>query len=296
MVNLCGEIVYNKMNTVRGDCILTNNWRKLCSAYELDLAKTFECGQCFRWDADDKGIYSGVVAGHFAKIKEEDNNIFIKSTNEDHDFWNNYFDLYSDYEIAHKRMQQDEYLRESVDFGRGIRILRQEGWETLCSFIISQCNNIPRIKKIIKNLCEFFGEKKQFEGEVYYTFPSAETVLELGLKELDKIKAGYRVAYLMSAAAAVNSGSLNIELLSELSYLDAKKELLKISGVGEKVANCVLLFGLNKTEAFPEDVWIKKALKEKLSPDFNPQSLGEYAGLAQQYIFFRIREENRLKS
>jgi len=296
MVNLCGEIVYNKMNTVRGDCILTNNWRKLCSAYELDLTKTFECGQCFRWDADDKGIYSGVVAGHFAKIKEEDNNIFIKSTNEDHDFWNNYFDLYSDYEIAHKRMQQDEYLRESVDFGRGIRILRQEGWETLCSFIISQCNNIPRIKKIIKNLCEFFGEKKQFEEEVYYTFPSAETVLELGLKELDKIKAGYRAAYLMSAAAAVNSGSLNIELLSKLSYLDAKKELLKISGVGEKVANCVLLFGLNKTEAFPEDVWIKKALKEKLSPDFNPQSLGEYAGLAQQYIFFRIREENRLKS
>ncbi len=275
---------------------MTNNWRKLCSAYELDLTKTFECGQCFRWDADDKGIYSGVVAGHFAKIKEEDNNIFIKSTNEDHDFWNNYFDLYSDYEIAHKRMQQDEYLRESVDFGRGIRILRQEGWETLCSFIISQCNNIPRIKKIIKNLCEFIGEKKQFEEEVYYTFPSAETVLELGLKELDKIKAGYRAAYLMSAAAAVSSGNLDLEALKNLSFSDAKKKLLKISGVGEKVANCVLLFGLNKTEAFPEDVWIKKALKEKLSPDFNPQSLGEYAGLAQQYIFFRIREENRLKS
>lgn len=276
--------------------ILNNKWIKLCSAYELDLIKTFECGQCFRWDADENGVYRGVVDGHFAVIKKEDDNIFIKSTNEDLDFWKNYFDLYSDYELAHAKMQEEEYLKESVEFGRGIRILRQEGWETLCSFIISQCNNIPRIKKIVKSMCELFGEKKEFEGEVYYAFPSAQTILELQPDELDKIKAGYRAAYLISAATAVISGNLDLEALKNLSFSDAKKKLLGINGVGEKVANCVLLFGLNKTEAFPEDVWIKKALNEKLSSGFDPQSLGEHAGLAQQYIFYRIREENRLKS
>lgn len=275
---------------------MSNNWQKLCSAYELDLIKTFECGQCFRWDADESGVYSGVVSGHFAKIKETDGSIFIKSTNEDLEFWKNYFDLHTDYSLAHDKMQEEEYLKDSVKFGHGIRILRQEGWETLCSFIISQCNNIPRIKKIIKSLCELFGEKKEFEGEVYYSFPSAEIILELEPAELNKIKAGYRAEYLINAAAAVSSGRLNLEALGELSYSDAKKELLSIRGVGEKVANCVLLFGLNKTEAFPEDVWIKKALKDELSPDFDPQSLGKYAGLAQQYIFYRIREENRLKS
>lgn len=276
--------------------IFNDNWEKLCSSYELDLIKTFECGQCFRWNADNCGVYSGVVRGHFAKIKNENCDVLIKSSNNDIEFWKNYFDLNSDYELAHNQMRKEEYLKKSVEFGRGIRILKQEAWETLCSFIVSQCNNIPRIKKIIRSLCELFGEKKQFEEDFYYTFPSAGSVFKLNSDELGRIKAGYRAAYIMSAAEAVSSGNINLDYLKILNYNDAKKKLMDINGVGEKVANCVLLFGLNKTEAFPEDVWIKKALKEKLSPDFDPKSLGEYAGLAQQYIFYTIREENRIKS
>lgn len=275
---------------------MSSNWRKLCPASELDIVKTFECGQCFRWDVDENGVYKGVASEHFAKIKEENGSVFIMSSNDDREFWKRYFDLQSDYEEAHMKMENDEYLRESIDFGRGIRILRQNEWEALCSFIISQCNNIPRIKKIIKSLCELFGDKKEFGGEIYYAFPTAEKISSLEPKELDGIRAGYRAAYILSAAKAVYAGGLDLNRLNEMGYNEAKKELLGISGVGEKVANCVLLFGLHKTEAFPEDVWIKKALKEKLSPNFDPESLGEYAGLAQQYIFYRIREENRLKS
>lgn len=260
---------------------------KLCSTKELSIEKTFECGQCFRWNRGEDGIYRGVVRGHYAEVTELGNEVYITSDAPD-SMWREYFDLETDY-AAVSRSFTGEYLSECTRYGMGIRILRQEPWETLCSFIISQCNNISRIKGIVERLCENFGERAESNGTEYYSFPSAQRLAELSAEELSCIRAGYRAEYIICAARAVASGELDLEALKACDYRQAKKTLRTVHGVGEKVANCVVLFGLWHMEAFPIDVWIKRALKEHFPPDFDPKSLGEYAGLAQQYIFYYTR-------
>lgn len=262
---------------------------RLASSEELDIVKTFECGQCFRWNRDGNGVYSGVAYGYPAKVWEEDGSVFIKSAAPD-SLWRDYFDLEHDYDVMSRPFYEaGEYLRECTQYGRGIRILRQESWEALCSFIISQCNNISRIKGIVERLCESFGTETEFEGEKYYTFPSAETLAALMPEDLAVLRCGYRAPYIINAAHAAVSGKLDLEALKTADSDSAKKALKAINGIGEKVANCVVLFGLYHMEAFPIDVWIKRALKEHFPPDFDPAVLGEYAGLAQQYIFFYAR-------
>ena len=264
------------------------NVTDLCSVSELDIVKTFECGQCFRWNADENGVYRGVAMNFPAKIWTEDGRVFIKSDAPE-DLWRDYFDLDRDYAAISCGFDGGEYLAKCVDFGMGIRILRQEPWEALCSFIISQCNNIKRIKGIVERLCSMYGEKAELDGELFFTFPSAHTLSKVTEADLAPLRSGYRAAYIVNAAAAVDSGLIDLEALIEADYLTAKKELLKLSGIGEKVANCVVLFGLYHMEAFPIDVWIRRALKEHFPPDFDPDALGKYAGLAQQYIFFYAR-------
>jgi len=261
---------------------------RLASATELDIVKTFECGQCFRWNADEKGIYHGVAMGYPAQVWTEDGEVFLRSCGSE-ELWREYFDLERDYAAITADFHAGEYLDECIAYGMGIRILRQEPWEALCSFIISQCNNIKRIKGIVERLCETYGDKEEFEGRVYFTFPSALTLSRLAEEDLSMLRCGYRAAYIITAAKSVAAGETVLDELIAADWRSAKNELLKLHGIGEKVANCVVLFGLYHMEAFPIDVWIKRALKEHFPPDFDPASLGEYAGLAQQYIFFNAR-------
>lgn len=263
---------------------------KLSTAAELDLVKTFECGQCFRWNADENGVYYGVAFGHCAKLWQEGEDIFICS-DAPLEFWRHYFDLERDYELISRNFHDGGYLQQCTEYGMGIRILRQEPWEALCSFIISQCNNIKRIKGIVERLCESFGDELTFDGRRFYSFPQPEKLLGMSADELSCLRCGYRAEYILVAAEAVASGRLELESLIHANWLHAKKELMSLKGIGEKVANCVVLFGLYHMEAFPIDVWIKRALKQHFSADFRPESLGEYAGLAQQYIFYYARSQ-----
>lgn len=260
----------------------------LCSAEEMDISKTFECGQCFRWNADESGVYRGIAYGYPAKLWTENGRVFL-SSRAPAELWRAYFDLDRDYTEISKGFCGGEYLDACISYGMGIRILRQEPWEALCSFIISQCNNIKRIKGIVERLCALYGNRVEFVGDIYYTFPSAQRLSQLSAEDLAPLRSGYRAAYIVSAATAVASGAFDLDALIRTDYVTAKKELLKLNGIGEKVANCVVLFGLNHMEAFPIDVWIRRALKEHFPPDFDPNTLGEYAGLAQQYIFFYAR-------
>ena len=265
----------------------------LCSAAELDPVKTFECGQCFRWNADEKGDYWGVARGKAAKIIREEDKVYIVTSRADYEeLWRDYLDMDRDYECIRKSFDAGEYLAICAEFGAGIRILRQERWEALCSFIISQCNNIPRIKGIVEKLCAAYGDKIEFEGRTFYSFPSPECIAKLESEDLAHIRSGYRAAYIVNAARAVVSGEIDLEALAAADPDTAMKGLLSLNGVGKKVANCALLFGLGHMDAFPIDVWMKRALKEHFAPDFNPASLGEYAGLAQQYIFYYARSGN----
>lgn len=262
---------------------------RLCSAQELDLVKTFECGQCFRWNADENGVYYGVCRGFPAKVWQERGLVYIMSEAPE-SLWRDYFDLDRDYARISRGFNGGEYLDKCVEYGMGIRILRQEPWEALCSFIISQCNNITRIKGIVERLCKEFGDKIEFDGREFYSFPSAEKLAVLEEADLAVLRSGYRAPYIINAARQIVSGSLKLDELINCHSDSAKKALKELNGVGEKVANCVVLFGLYHMEAFPIDVWIKRALKEHFPKDFDPATLGPYAGLAQQYIFFHIRE------
>lgn len=264
---------------------------RLCSVKELDMSKTFECGQCFRWNLGEDGVYRGVVSGYYAEVSTHDGEVYITSDAPD-ELWSEYFDLSTDYASVSASFT-GEYIEKCVQYGSGIRILRQDGWEALCSFIISQCNNISRIKGIVERLCESFGDKLP-DGE-HYAFPSAETISRLTVDELSCIRAGYRAEYIVAAAQAVVNGEIDFSELRACDYRQAIKTLRTIRGVGEKVANCVVLFGLWHMEAFPVDVWMRRALAENFPPDFKPESLGRYAGLAQQYIFYYARSMGREK-
>lgn len=265
---------------------------RLASAEEMDLAKTFECGQCFRWNADADGVYTGVAFGHAARIWREGDGIFVRS-DAPVSLWRDYFDLGRDYGAISRGFSGGEYLADCIEYGQGIRILRQEPWEALCSFIISQCNNIKRIKGIVERLCREYGDEIELDGECFYTFPDAARLAALDEGELAPLRCGYRAAYIIAASRAVADGALKLDALIEADYTEAKARLLALPGVGEKVANCVVLFGLRHMEAFPIDVWIRRALREHFPPDFDPASLGEYAGLAQQYIFYYAREHGK---
>ena len=260
----------------------------LTTADKLNIEKTFECGQCFRWNRQPNGVYTGVASGYAAKVWTDGTRVFIRS-DAPKAFWENYFDLSRDYAAITAAFDGGDYLKECIEFAYGIRILRQDSWEALCSFIISQCNNISRIKGIVERLCALFGERIEMDGEEFYTFPDPQTLAGLTEAELAPLRSGYRAAYVISAARAVADGETDLEYLTTVDWKTAKKQLLGLYGVGEKVANCVVLFGLYHMEAFPVDTWIRKALKAHFPPDFDPASLGEYAGLAQQYIFYNAR-------
>jgi len=257
---------------------------------DFDLVKTLECGQCFRWNADENGIYTGVALGTVVRLRRCGESVFITGTAEDFNTkWHGYFDLDRDYAEVRRKLCIDDFMHKSTAFGAGIRILHQDKWEVLCSFIISQNNNIPRIKRIVEALCLNFGQKLESNGKEYYTFPSAQRLAMVSIESLEPLRCGYRAAFIIHAARAVASGAVDLDALSRCSPAVARAVLKTLNGVGDKVADCVLLFGLHMLDAFPLDVWMKKAVNKYYGKNFDPGIFSPYAGIAQQYIFNYVR-------
>lgn len=263
---------------------------ELCGVQELNPQRTFDCGQCFRWNADAEGKYRGVASGKAAVVWAEAGRTYIECAAGDIYFWRDYLDMETDYAEARRSIEVCNYLRDCAAYGEGIRILRQDKWEALCSFIISQCNNIPRIKGIVEKLCSLYGEPVEAPWGEARAFPTAERVADLSEEALAPLRSGYRAPYILAAARAVAGGDIDLDATALLPCGEARAELKKLNGVGDKVANCVVLFGLHQLDAFPVDVWIKRALASNMPKGFDPSSLGKYAGLAQQYMFFHARE------
>lgn len=269
------------------ECKKTDSGIKIYPVKNLDLAQTLDCGQSFRW-SPCKGGFCGVANRKSVVMRMCDNTLYIDNATVD-DFnkiWRNYLDLDLDYgKIKDEISSIHPVLKEASTYAPGIRILQQEPYEALCTFIISQNNNIKRIKGIVQRLCENFGDMLD-DGE--YAFPTAEKMAKLKEEDLAPLRAGFRNRYLIDGAKKVYSGEVNLEKCRTLSYEEAQKELMKITGVGIKVADCTLLFGLHRIEAFPLDVWMKRAMA-KLFPTMTANDFGKYAGIAQQYIFHYSR-------
>lgn len=249
----------------------------------FDLALTLDCGQAFRWKKTDENEWHGVAFSKPLTLKQTENgNVFIGTDEEDFEnIWKPYFDLDRDYDYLCNRFRQDDHLARAVDECYGIRLLRQEPWEAVCSFIISANNNIPRIKGIIDRLCRLLGEHL---GGDDYAFPTPEMVAAAGIEGLAPIRAGFRAKYIIDAAEKVASEAVDLNKIFSLSLDDGRDELIKIKGVGEKVAQCALLYGFGKVDAFPVDVWVKRIMAE-LYPNGLPECTNGVRGIAQQYLF-----------
>ena len=265
---------------------------------------TLECGQIFRYFPVEEGYL--VLSGEKACIltSEKDKTVVL-CNDEDEGYFYNYFDLKTDYKSIFQRAQTSNYeiLKNASSLGKGVRILRQDREEMLFSFLISQNNNIPRIKKAVNSLAEKLGNKKSFNGHDYYTFPTAKK-LNLQTEEFFKeVGLGYRSSYMKTVSEWVNSGQM--QGLENLSREEVKQALMQIKGVGEKVADCVCLFGFSFTESFPVDVWIEKIYREDFCGNLTNRSkiteffLNEFkgdAGYFQQYLFYYKRSlENKNK-
>lgn len=247
----------------------------------FSLSLCFDCGQAFRWEKNN-GNWHGVVKNKVLDAKKVDDGILLYTSMEDYkNIWYDYFDLARDYEEILERFAVDENLKLAVDEFYGIRVLNQDPWETLCSFIISQNNNIPRIKGIIKRLCENFGEPL---GKTDFAFPSPQVIADLSLDDLAPLRAGFRNKYILDAAQKVANGDVDVYELKNMPIEMARNELLKIKGVGEKVAECTLLYGCGHINAFPKDVWVKRIMEE-MYKDGLPKCTNGVQGIAQQYLF-----------
>ncbi len=255
---------------------------------------TFDCGQCFRWNRESDGSYSGVAMGHAVNLKYESGDIVITGAKEaDRALWEEYLDTKRDYSEIKKKISVVPAVREAVAYGGGIRILKQEFFETLISFIISQQSSIPKIKRSVEMLCGKYGEPISLSGKTYYSFPTPEAMKDATVKDYEAFGVGYRAKYIERAVKGVLSGDIDAERISRMTTAEAKKTLLGIYGVGNKVADCVLLFSLARFDSFPKDVWIGRVVVEDLGGRSGEELFGEYSGFAQQYLFYWKRALGR---
>lgn len=258
-----------------------NGYITLTDFGTFDLGLSADCGQAFRWQCDDEGFWHGIVCGKYLKAKQNGDSITLYTTQDDFDsLWRTYFDLDTDYDEICRTISADKNIGKAVACCPGIHILRQDPWEALCSFIISQNNNIPRIKGIISRLCESFGD--EIEGG--FAFPDAKRLASLTPEDLAPLRAGFRAKYIIDAALKVATGEVDFKKISSSPIEFGREELQKICGVGAKVAECTLLYGFYKTDAFPVDVWVKRIMAE-MYPDGFPQCAQGMRGIAQQYLF-----------
>ena len=279
----------------------------------FDVGKTFDCGQCFRFDEVKESChqkeFSGVAFGRFVSFAQDGDKIYIYgSTLEDYEnIWKDFLDIERDYVEVERDIlshSSNGTLIRAIEYGRGIRILKQDKFECIISFIISQNNNIPRIKKIIENLSRecgepiFIGEemKKHLSSDVLpYSFPTPEAIYNLGESGLSNLKVGFRAKYIFDAVRRILSGELSIyDVVQQESTEKAIEMLCTVKGIGVKVASCALLFSFARLDAFPVDVWIKRVGEKYFTEEkeFTGKLFGKYAGIAQQYLFYYERYTN----
>ena len=258
----------------------------------FDLAQILECVQCFRWEGTGTD-YTGIAHGRQLRLMINGDSLVLKdvSLGEFDAVWKDYFDLGRDYCEIRQAYSVDESLAKAVGFSPGLRLMRQDPWETLVTFILSQNSNIPRIKKMVALLCSHFGETLPGGG---HTFPTPEALAARSPDDLAPIKPGYRAPYIIDAARQIAGGKLCLRALQGLPSDDIHKALLQIHGVGPKVAECVLLFGFGRIERCPMDVWMKRVMST-LYPTGFPADLQPTAGIAQQYLFHYARSVPALK-
>jgi len=262
------------------------NIAKLTLPDNFDLRQTLNCGQCFRFSEPSENRFCGVAFDRYIDMQLKQNVLEIYCEQEYADtVLKDFFDLNFDYDSLNASLSKDQTLKAAIEYAGGIRILKQPAWETLCSFILSQNNNIKRITGIIERLCECFGNDI---GDGHYSFPSAQKLATLSVDDLAPLRSGFRAKYVIDAAKKVASGEVNLEEVRNSDTDSAREILMRINGVGPKVADCTLLFGFHKLDAFPKDVWIKRIM-EKYYPNGLPEFAIEYGGIAQQYLFHYIR-------
>lgn len=266
---------------------------------DFDLKHIFECGQCFRWIPCEEGSYHGIVSGKAVNVSYQEGILTIENTTEKDfvDLWYEYFDLGTDYSVIKAALSKDPILKEAIETGYGIRLLRQDFWETMISFIISSNNLIPRIMKIVETLSCAFGTRISEESN-YCCFPEAAALSGATLEKVQQCRAGYRGKYIYETAQRMTRENITKEALVKIDTESARKELMKFSGVGPKVADCILLYSGIKFDVFPTDVWVKRVMEELYMKEeatlkeiqlYAKTKFGDLAGYAQQYLFYHAR-------
>ncbi len=266
----------------------------------------FECGQAFRWRKEEDDSYTTIAFNRVLNVRREGGDIVLSPTNREdfHRIWYNYFDLDRDYNEIKEELSKDEILKQATKFGHGIRILNQDPFEMIISFIISANNQIPRIKKAIECIAENYGEKiptrGQYQGEDFYSFPSPEKLSQALAEDLREIcRVGFRDKRIVESSKMIAAGDIDMEEIFHMTRDQGKETLMALPGVGPKVSDCILLFGFNKDQAFPVDVWVKRVMEHfYLKEDTNVKKIGyhgarlfgDLAGFAQQYLFYYARE------
>ena len=292
---------------------IDDNYIVIKGLKKFNIKQILECGQCFRWEKVSDTNYIVVAYRKVIEIVQEDDNVTIYNTNlkDFEEIWKDYFDLETDYSIIKDELAKDELLSKSVEFGYGIRILNQEPFEILISFIVSARNSIPAIMKTIKKISERWGDKIEYKGNTYYAFPTPNQIKEAQLEEIKETGASFRSKYILDTIGRVNEALenpndeelsiYNLEYIKSLDTDECHVALQKFMGVGAKVADCIMLFSMAKKSAFPVDVWVKRAMIHfYVAPDvslnkirvFGRDKFGELSGLAQQYLFYYARENN----
>ena len=261
----------------------------------INLEKIHASGQSFRWTRVGETVFRIPHAGILVEVQQVDKNTIRLncSDNEFRSVWKDYFDLETDYNQINGRVcvEEDSFLFKAMERQKGVRILKQDLWEMLITSIITQNRNIPAIRKSVELLSSKAGNRhKGMGGTEFWSFPSAKQIYNMPDEALDECKVGYRSRYIRYAAEAVVSGRLNLEELGKITDQECRNRLLELCGVGEKVAACVMLFGLHRLNAFPVDVWMKRILENEYPDGYPFQSYSPYNGVYQQYMFAYYRE------
>lgn len=278
----------------------------LRNAKSFEPVHIFECGQCFRWNKEEDGSYTGVIKNSVINVKKIGNDVEFTGVCDENikQICEEYFNLQTNYEAIKEKLSNiDIYLKNSIEYGNGIRILKQDLWETLLSFIISANNNIPRIKTIIERIAKKYGNRIEYRNKMYYTFPTPEMLQNASIDDFRGLGLGFRDVRIYETVQRTLKGEIDLEKLKQEENTEVlRKKLLEIPGVGPKVADCVMLFALNRFDVFPVDVWVKRVIselyfdKKEQTPnvihEFAEKQYGNLAGLAQQYLFYWRRENS----
>lgn len=277
---------------------------KNCKSFKVK--DIFECGQCFRWNEEPDGSYTGIFGHNVLNVKEEKDIVITGICDGNiEDICKKYFDLDRNYEEIKETLSLiDDNMKESIKYGEGIRILNQDLWEMIISFIISANNNIPRIKGIIERMSAKYGQEIKFRGTSYYTFPTIDELSQASVKDLKDLGLGFRDRYVYETTKKIKEGKINLENLKQEPTNEVRKQLLTLTGVGLKVADCIMLFStLKRFDVFPVDVWVRRVMNDlyihneyetkvnkKQIQEIARDKFGALEGIAQQYLFYWKRE------